>query len=57
MEHLSPRIIGTMELHTFLTKYLCHILVIFEQNRLVRTTQYFEFFGEKQKTKHKSLRF
>ena len=34
-------------LHTFLKTWLYHMLVEFEQNRLVQTTQNFEFFDKK----------
>ena len=34
-------------LNTFLTKCLYHMLVKFEQNRMVQATQYFELFDKK----------
>ena len=37
----------SFSLHTFLTKCLYHMLVKFEQIRIVRTTQNFEFFDKK----------
>ena len=37
--------IGSLKsLHTFLTKCLYHMLVKFEQNRMVQTTRNFELF-------------
>ena len=34
-------------LHTLFDKYLDHMLVKFEQNRMVQTIQYFELFDKK----------
>ena len=34
-------------LHTLFDKYLCHMLVKFEQNCMVRTKKKFEFFDKK----------
>ena len=40
--------IGSLEsLHTFFDKYLDHMLVKFERNRMVRTIQNFELFDKK----------
>ena len=40
--------IGSLKsLHTLFDKYLDHMLVKFEQNRMVRTMQNFELFDEK----------
>ena len=40
--------IGSLEyLHTFLNKCLHHMLVKFEQNRMVQTTKNFELFNKK----------
>ena len=40
--------IGSLKfLHTFLKKCLYHMLVKFEQNRMVQTTQNFELFDKK----------
>ena len=40
--------IGSVKsLHTLFDKYIDHMLVKFEQNRMVRNTQNFELFGEK----------
>ena len=36
-------------LHTLFDKYLDHMLVKFEQNRMVRTIRNFELFGKKTK--------
>ena len=40
--------IGSLKsLHTLFDKYLDHMLVKFEQNRMVQTTRNFELFGKK----------
>ena len=40
--------IGSLtSLHTFFDKYLDHMLVKFEQNRMVRTIEKFELFYKK----------
>ena len=47
--------IGSLKsLHTFRKKCLYHMLVTFEQNRMVQTTRNFELFDKKRKTKNKT---
>ena len=42
-----------MFLHTFLKQFLYHVLVKFEQNRMIQTTQNFELFDRNNlKKKH-----
>ena len=49
--------IGSLKyFHTFLKKCLYHMLVEFEQNRMVQTTQNFEFFDKKKKKKKRFLK-
>ena len=46
--------IGNLKsLHTFLTNCLCHMLVKFEQNRMVQTTGNFELFDKTKQNKTK----
>ena len=40
--------IGSLKsLHTFLKEYLYHMLVKYEENRMVQSTRNFDFFGKK----------
>ena len=45
--HVDADIRSQKSLHTLFDKYFDHMLVKFEQNRMVRTTQNFELFDTK----------
>ena len=46
--HIADADIGSLKsLHTLFDKYLDHMLVKFEQNRVVRSIQNFELFDKK----------
>ena len=48
MLHIADADIGSLKsLHTLFDKYLDHMLVKFEQNRMVQSIQNFELFDQK----------
>ena len=44
--------VDNVSLHTLFDKYLDHMLVKFEQNRMVQTIQNFELFDKKKMVNH-----